>query len=75
MFDSVYGMPNSLVCRLEASATQNVIVEIAIVVHRNLAIIMLGYDITQWWEIPFRVAEDEGGIAGINFHGLIVSWH
>ena len=31
--------------------------------HRDLAIIMLGYDVTQWWGIPLRVAEDEGGIA------------
>ena len=30
-------------------------------------IIILGYDTTQWWGIPFRVAEDEGSIAGINF--------
>ena len=36
-----YFMPNSLVCRLEASATHNVISEIVIVVHRDLAIIMI----------------------------------
>ena len=34
---------------------------------------MLGYDTPQWWGIPFRVAEDEGGMAGINFQGLIIS--
>ena len=39
-----YCMPNSLVCRWEASATQNVISEIVIVVHRDLAI-----NITRIW--------------------------
>ena len=32
-------------------------------------------NITQWWGIPFRVAEDEGSIAGINLQRMIVSWH
>ena len=30
-------------------------------------IIILGYDTTQWWGIPFRVA--------VNFQRMIVSWH
>ena len=52
---------NSFACRLEASVTHNVISEIVIVVHRHLAIIVLGYDRCHTVVgIPFRVADNEG---------------
>ena len=38
--------------------------------NRDLAIIMQGYDITQWWGLSFRVAEDEGMRVVANFQGL-----
>ena len=67
-------MSNSLACRLEASATHNVISDIVIFVDRDLGVIMISHS---GGEFPSGLQKmgDEGGIAGINFQRVMVSWH